>query len=85
MNQPLFTPTSPAWARLAAATGEAKTLALTGLPETMAAFVAAKLADETGKRVLLLSGNDLRATHDADDGQQLLGTRCACLPGGHWG
>ncbi|MBQ7849677.1 MAG: transcription-repair coupling factor [Clostridia bacterium] len=57
-------------------------VALTGLPESMAAFIAAKLADETGKRVLLLSGNDLRASHDADDGQQLLGSRAACLPGG---
>ena len=82
MKQPLFTPSTPAWERLTAAAGEQKTIALTGLPETMAAFVAAKLADETGKRVLLLSGNDLKATHDADDGQQLLGTRCACLPGG---
>ena len=82
MNQPLFTPTSPAWARLAAAARETRTIALTGLPETMAAFVAAKLAEETGKRVLLLSANDLKATHDADDGQQLLGGRCACLPGG---
>ena len=82
MKQPLFTPSTPAWKRLTAAAGEQKTIALTGLPETMAAFVAAKLADETGKRVLLLSGNDLKATHDADDGQQLLGTRCACLPGG---
>ncbi len=82
MKQPLFNQTSPAWARLAAAANEQKTIALTGLPDTMAAFVAAKLAEETGKRVLLLSGNDLKATHDADDGQQLLGTRCACLPGG---
>ena len=82
MNHPLFIPSSPAWKRLAAAAGDTKTIALTGLPETMAAFVAAKLAEESGKRVLLLSGNDLRATHDADDGQQLLGTRCACLPGG---
>ncbi len=82
MKQALFTPSSPAWLRLTAAAGENKTIALTGIPESMAAFVAAKLAEETGKRVLLLSGNDLRATHDADDGQQLLGTRCACLPGG---
>ena len=82
MKQALFTPTSPAWSRLIAAAGESKTIALTGIPESMAAFVAAKLAEETGKRVLLLSGNDLRATHDADDGQQLLGSRCACLPGG---
>ena len=82
MKQALFPPTSPAWSRLIAAAGESKTIALTGIPESMAAFVAAKLAEETGKRVLLLSGNDLRATHDADDGQQLLGSRCACLPGG---
>ncbi len=82
MKQPLFNPTSPAWTRLAASAKEQKTIALTGLPDTMSAFVAAKLADETGKRVLLLSGNDLKATHDADDGQQLLGGRCACLPGG---
>ena len=82
MKQALFNPASPAWARLVAAAGEQKTVALTGLPETMAAFVAAKLADESGRRVLLLTGNDLKATHDADDGQQLLGSRCACLPGG---
>ena len=82
MKQALFPPSSPAWTRLTAAAGENKTIALTGLPESMAAFVAAKMAEETGKRVLLLSSNDLRATHDADDGQQLLGTRCACLPGG---
>ena len=55
MKQPLFIPTSPAWKRLAAAAGECRTIALTGLPETMAAFAAAKLAEESGKRVLLLS------------------------------
>ena len=82
MKQALFPPASPAWQRLTAAASEQKTIALTGLPDSMAAFVAAKLADETGRRVLLLSGNDLKATHDADDGQQLLGTKCACLPGG---
>ncbi len=57
-------------------------VALTGLPESMAAFMAAKLAEETGKRVLLLGINDLKSTHDADDGQQLLGTQAAFLPGG---
>ena len=45
MKQALFTPTSPAWKRLAAAAGESKTIALTGIPETMAAFAAAKLAE----------------------------------------
>jgi len=82
MKQALFPLSSPAWQRLVSAASEKKTIALTGLPESMAAYVASKLADETGKRVLLLSGNDLKATHDADDGQQLLGSRCACLPGG---
>ncbi len=82
MKQALFSPISPAWQRFSAASSEPKTIALTGLPDTMSAFVAAKLADETGKRVLLLSANDLKASHDADDGQQLLGNRCACLPGG---
>ena len=59
-----------------------ESVALTGIPESMAAFAAAKIAADTGKRVLLLSGNDLKATHDADDGQQLLGAQAACLPGG---
>ena len=82
MKQPLFIPVSPAWQRLSAAASDRKTIALTGLPDTMAAFVGAKLAEETGKRVLLLTANDLKAAHDAEDGQQLLGARCACLPGG---
>ncbi len=79
MPHTLFTPASPAWQRVLNAEG---VTALTGLPESMAAFVAAKLAEETGKRVLLLTGNDLKATHNADDGQQLLGSRAVCLPGG---
>ncbi|MBQ2954656.1 MAG: transcription-repair coupling factor [Clostridia bacterium] len=83
MKQALFgSLRSPALDRLQSAVQAGQNVALTGLPETMAAFIAAKLADETGKRVLLLSGNDLRATHDADDGQQLLGTQAAFLPGG---
>ncbi len=68
--------------RLLSAVQAGQNVALTGLPETMAAFLAAKMAEETGKRVLLLSQNDLRATHDADDGQQLLGTQAALMPGG---
>ena len=68
--------------RLLHAVQERRNVALTGLPETMASFMAAKLADDTGKRVLLLAANDLRATHDADDVQQLLGAQAALLPGG---
>ena len=58
------------------------TVALTGLPDSMAAVVASLIAQRTEKRVLLLSGNDLKAAHDAEDAQQLLGTQAACLPGG---
>ena len=62
--------------------GQRQTAALTGLPDSMAAFVASLIAQRTGKRVLLLSGNDLKAAHDAEDAQQLLGNQAACLPGG---
>ncbi len=68
--------------RLLACIKQNQTVALTGLPDSMAAFIAAKIAMDTDKRVLLLSGNDLKATHDADDGQQMLGAQAACLPGG---
>ena len=56
--------------RLMTHVSKAEPVAMTGLPESMAAFMAVKLAEDTGKRVLLLSSNDLRATHDADDGQK---------------
>ncbi len=82
MPHTLFPPASPAWQRVLQAANTRTTTALTGLPDSMAAFVAAKMADETGKRVLLVTANDLKATHDADDGQQLLGSRAVCLPGG---
>lgn len=68
--------------RLMAHVSKAEPVAMTGLPESMAAFMAVKLAEDTGKRVLLLSSNDLRATHDADDGQQLIGTQATFMPGG---
>ncbi|MGN0777766.1 MAG: transcription-repair coupling factor [Aristaeellaceae bacterium] len=59
-----------------------RTTAVTGLPESMAAFVASKLVSDTGKRVLLIAANDLKATRLADDAQQLLPDQSACLPGG---
>ena len=68
--------------RLMTHVSKAEPVAMTGLPESMAAFMAVKLAEDTGKRVLLLSSNDLRATHDADDGQQLIGTQATFMPGG---
>ncbi len=56
--------------------------AVTGLTESMAALVASKIAADTGKRILLLTANDLKASRMADDAQQLLPGRAACLPGG---
>ena len=82
MKNTFFPPVSPAWKQFTAAARDKRTVALTGLPDHMAAFVGAKLAEETGLRVMLLTSNDLKATHDADDGQQLLGNRAVCLPGG---
>lgn len=61
---------------------DGRATAVTGLPEGQAAFVAAKLAADTGKRVLLVTANDLKAGRVADDAQQLLGAQAACLPGG---
>jgi len=83
MNHSLLThATSTALEKLLGYVQEKKVAALTGLPDSMTAFVAAKIASETGKRVLLISGNDLKATHDAEDAQQLLGAQAVCLPGG---
>ena len=83
MNHSLLThAASPALDKLLTYVKEKKTAALTGLPDSMTAFIAAKIAAETGKRVLMISGNDLKATHDAEDAQQLLGTQAVCLPGG---
>ena len=51
---------------------EGKATAVTGLSEGQASFVASKLVCDTGKRVLLLHANDLKAAHAAEDAQQLL-------------
>jgi len=67
--------------RLMEAAHKRETVALTGLPNTMASWIACRIAAQTDLKVLLLSGNDLRAAHDAEDAQQLLGQQAACLPG----
>ena len=59
-----------------------KRIALCGLREAQAAFIASWLAEETGLRVLFVTANDIRAVHAADDAQQLLLSGTACLPGG---
>ena len=83
MNQALLSGiASKAYDKLLKATESKQPIAVTGLPDTMAAYIASKLCADTGKKVLLISGNDLKAAHDAEDGQQLLETGVACLPGG---
>ena len=83
MNQALLSGfASKAYDKLLKAAESKQPIAVTGLPDTMAAYIASKLCADTGKKVLLISGNDLKAAHDAEDGQQLLETGVACLPGG---
>ena len=57
-----------------------QTVALTGVNGTMAAVLACRAAG-TGRRVLLVAENDLKASRAADDARQLAGT-AAFLPGG---
>ena len=57
-------------------------VAVTGLPEGLAAFLAAKITEETGWRVLLVAGNDLRAARCLEDAQPLMAAKAVCLPGG---
>ncbi|MBR4457889.1 MAG: transcription-repair coupling factor [Clostridia bacterium] len=59
-----------------------KTVALTGINETLAVVMASALAEDQGLRVMLVSSNDLRAVHAGDDAQQLIGGRAATLVGG---
>jgi len=73
---------SPALDRMAEAAAKGQTVAVCGLQEAQAAFVASQLAENTGLRVMLVTANDLRAVHASDDCAQLLGSGAACLPGG---
>lgn len=83
MNQALLGAAQAAsLARLKKAVDGHHTIALTGLPDGQAAFIASKLAADFGLRVLIVSANDLKAIHMADDAQQLLESGAACLPGG---
>ena len=60
---------------------QGETVALTGLAEGQAAFVASKMAAE-GLSVLLVSANELRANAAAGDAAQLLGGLAAAMPAG---
>ena len=61
-------------------TAPGKATAVSGVNGPLAAVIAC-LAAEEGKKVLLVTDNDLKAVRAADDIRQLTGTGC-CLPGG---
>ena len=83
MNQALLGIAAPAsLEKLTDAVRHHHTVALTGLPDGQAAFIASRLAADTGLRVLLVSANDIKAIKAADDVRQLLESGTACLPGG---
>ena len=83
MNLPLLQAFSPpSFDQLEKALQDKHTIALTGLPDGQAAFVASCLAERTHKRILLVQTNDLKAGKAADDLQQLVSVRSAWLPGG---
>ena len=83
MNLPLLQAFSPpSFDQLEKALQDKHTIALTGLPDGQAAFVASCLAEHTQKQILLVQTNDLKAGKAADDLQQLVSVRSAWLPGG---
>ncbi len=83
MNQALLSGPLPAsLTRLLARLDDRASVALTGVTDSMAVFTACRLVAATGRRVLFVTANDLRAMHASDDAQQLLGPQAACLPGG---
>ena len=83
MNHPLLEAFSPASLdALEKALHQNRTIALTGLPDGQAAFVASCLAERTHQRILLVHPNDLKAGKAADDLSQLVSGGSAFLPGG---
>lgn len=83
MNHPLFRAFSPpSLETLEKALQKNRTIALTGLPDGQAAFVASCLAEHTQKKILLVQTNDLKAGKSADDVSQLISGSTAWLPGG---
>ena len=80
MNQSFLSSITPsALKRLIDTLADRQTAAVTSVTEAQGAFLAAQIASMTGKRVLFVLPNDLRAIRAADDAQQLLGTQAACL------
>ncbi len=72
---------APSLNEMEAALRAGENIAVTGLAEGQAAFVASKLAS-CGLKVLLVAANDLRAASAAADAGTLLSSGVASLPGG---
>ena len=72
---------APSLNEMEAALRAGENIAVTGLAEGQAAFVASKLAS-CGLKVLLVTANDLRAASAAADAGTLLSSGVASLPGG---
>ncbi|MDO4484587.1 MAG: hypothetical protein Q4C54_09230 [Clostridia bacterium] len=61
---------------------EQKRVMVTGTTDASSALIAAQLVTRLGKRVLVVTANDLKAGKTAEDARQFVGLRAACLPGG---
>lgn len=78
--------TSPKLTELENALESKTNTALTGLTDSMAAFVASKISSSTpvkkGRKVLVVSANDLSAGKFCEDAQQMTGGGAVLIPGG---
>lgn len=72
---------SPAWDNALARMNQGDSIALSGVPEGLALFLAASLTGIGGKRVLLILPSDLRAGKKGEDARTLLEDRGICLRG----
>lgn len=83
MRQPLLcAASSPMLKQLLVSVAQHRTVAVAGVQEAQSAFVASCIAAQTGLRTLLVTANDIKAIHAADDAAQLLSSGALCLPGG---
>ncbi len=83
MTHPLLEAFSaPSLTELKAALQTSHTIALTGLPDGQAAFVASVLSSSLGLKVLIVQQNDLKAVKTGDDAAVLLQSASTVLPGG---
>ncbi len=81
-NALLYVLNAPSLQRLRENLQAGRSTAVTGLNDALAVTLAARMAEETGLRTLLVVSNDLRALHAGEDAGQLLGAAACTLTGG---